>query len=1105
MFIRVSTLAAVLMALTSTAYAVPYQVLEIDGPSWVEVEQVTGDLQCRSAGGPIQTLHPATHATLGPGDGWGAVTLGPTVKVFTQAACDTGAGPSIDVPATDITWMSWRLLPRASDGTVYAPTRTHLVAIELDPPALREVVAWSDVATFLGVELSAGQQAWDALRFNHAVALPSGELWLLRSTLGELTQVIAIAPDGQLRRVAEMPAPGSDIRGAIAMAWADTIEAVVIGRQHLSVPNPGEALWRVTFLPTTVPFNPTSPPTVHERHLPEWVTTLPVESGMPLFGVEGPVEADTLLALDLDSDGLLAEDETRLGTSPWSADSDGDGALDGAEDLLFGTDPTDPASVIAASPAQDFAPSTLINDWVTLAHPETYSPFVFYMTSDLRHNHSGTGVVCVADTCYHEEGVALSPKLPDDRDELALMLSGAGYVAPGGGGIRRTTFGQANTDEVSVEIPDAAQTIAVTGDEVYFRANTRNGLEIHRYIEGESLVVVDADRFGCPIVATQAELDSCGDAPPPAGRTEVAWAGYDTTRKALIVLAGNDTEWWLSAVTTRGQTRILTPGDLGFANLLEAEFVPLSNGQALLRTKPRVPNTHTARPGVMALDERLRPQATAWPLAADFRGGPTLGEGVFSPLTVSYPIYDDGGHGGPVCFDEVCVPERPGGPNIVQYLHTSLGVLWVPRTKTPVAGEAILAVRPRGTSADGGLWRLGPRGEIGPWLGPDAFAALSGGAFGDIESSAIAAIGSDADGRRLCLITTVRISATEGDSVARVWELSLGADGSPIALTQVAADVTGPVACTYGSDGALAVLAEAPSRLVRGTTTIVLPDLDAPRGLFAFGARFVAVGARDDAQCIDATTGAIRGTGERLAALSRGPGNTIATVDAAGKGALIDLTALCTGDSRINLEDFIRGVGSSLWDLGNEGNPPKPGGPVPSAPRAAIAHTDKGMAYVVGLGETLRPQADDPQASDEGAWSLMTGRLLRVRPAYAPTDWQDCLAAVDPFRRDEVKVRLAAPRAQVTAMTVLGDRTLVADGEDWEYRGMTHEPRPCAPPVGPEPEPEPEPEVVEPAPEPAPRRNDDGCGAADPAFAACLALLMLAGLVRLRRARTTGR
>ncbi len=414
---------------------------------------------------------------------------------------------------------------------------------------------------------------------------------------------------------------------------------------------------------------------------------------MPLFGEAGPLTVDDVLAFDLDADGLTGADETRLETSPWSADSDGDGALDGTEGLLFGTDPSDPSSTPPATPVADFAPSTLINDWVTLAHPEGGPIFGYYMTSDWKQNASGVGVLCFSGTCYHPDGVPLTPTLPD-IDELSLMLSGEGWVEPMSGGLRAVAFGPGGEDRLTLDRPDVAQTYAVDAHEVYFRTNTINGLEILRYLDGESLLVVDADRWGCPIVANQAELDACP--PPPAQRTQVAWAGYDIARRALIVLAGNDSEWWLSAVTRDGRATILTPGDLDFANVLEAELVPLTNGQRVLRLTPRVLDPNGAPPYLLSLDERLRPQATRWELGQDFRTGPVFGEGVFSPLGLAYPIYDDGGHGGPLCFNGVCVEERAGGHNIVQYIYVNLATLWVPRAAQPLDGEAILAVRPFG-------------------------------------------------------------------------------------------------------------------------------------------------------------------------------------------------------------------------------------------------------------------------------------------------------------------------------------------------------------------------------------------------------------------------
>ncbi len=177
------------------------------------------------------------------------------------------------------------------------------------------------------------------------------------------------------------------------------------------------------------------------------------------------------------------------------------------------------------------------------------------------------------------------------------------------------------------------------------------------------------------------------------------------------------------------------------------------------------------------------------------------------------------------------------------------------------------------------------------------------------------------------------------------------------------------------------------------------------------------------------------------------------------------------------VEDFDREP-ESLWELGSKDWSDPGSDEVASAPRSAIVHAESGMAYVVGLGEATRSRGLDPQGEDEGPWTLSTGRLLRVRPAYVATDVDACLTAVDPVRREATSVRLAAARAQVMAMTVLGDRTLRVEGEDWEYRGIAHTPKTCVDQPLPEPDPGPEdPGAEDPdvAPEPERKREDGGC------------------------------
>ncbi|MFO0745311.1 MAG: hypothetical protein U1F43_06480 [Myxococcota bacterium] len=56
-------------------------------------------------------------------------------------------------------------------------------------------------------------------------------------------------------------------------------------------------------------------------------------------------------ASDDDGDGLAMWRESRLGTDPRKADSDGDGIGDGQE-LQDATDPTDPASFVSRRPSR---------------------------------------------------------------------------------------------------------------------------------------------------------------------------------------------------------------------------------------------------------------------------------------------------------------------------------------------------------------------------------------------------------------------------------------------------------------------------------------------------------------------------------------------------------------------------------------------------------------------------------------------------------------------------------------------------------------------------------------------------------------------------------
>jgi hypothetical protein len=50
------------------------------------------------------------------------------------------------------------------------------------------------------------------------------------------------------------------------------------------------------------------------------------------------------VSIDTDGDGLMDDEEARLGTSPKASDSDMDGLSDKTEVRTYGTDPLDPDS-----------------------------------------------------------------------------------------------------------------------------------------------------------------------------------------------------------------------------------------------------------------------------------------------------------------------------------------------------------------------------------------------------------------------------------------------------------------------------------------------------------------------------------------------------------------------------------------------------------------------------------------------------------------------------------------------------------------------------------------------------------------------------------------
>lgn len=1034
-------------------------------------EETNGQLFCKPTALPQDMLNPqsagppdnGTNAGVyrlevtrdAPGTGWGVLgyrtgdAFGAVDKrnlvLWQSPSCDAtgftnGAEVRIALP-TPLELDRWPSHPRGADGTVYAPSTTHLVAIRPNTATVDDVISWADVAALIGLPPGA---SFAAPQRPGAVMTPSGELFVLIGHTN-FRGVVAVAPNGDARIVfgADPSTDDDPIEMPSEIHWDPTIDAAVIT---------GAFAERLTFTPLD-PTDPLRPPQIATGRILRYGSLEPVQSGTPLF--LNPVQADVtsgrcapsgqLLSLDdvdVDSDGLFPAQEVELGTSIVHPDSDGDGALDGTEHVLFATAPTSATSAPPVAEPGVYAPSTLIADWDHVRFIDPTGQKVMFLERGLIVGGGPMGVVCSSHGCRNAEGELLGPFPPSEEVlDTAMTRDGAGYFQRKENGdiVYRPWDGPAETigNASSMGIPEPFWLHPLTPADLYVR--TLEG--VFRLVDGELLQIsaFRTARPGCPVVANDEELATCG-APELAEFPELLdAAGYDDEHDAFWLFGTEHGEPWIGAVTSDGRTVVVPPrahqGDVQLAN---ASFHPLPGGGGLIKSTMTDLDGNGWMQRLDAMDGSYR-SAAAPPLAHMFNAGPWFGEGHYSPLqfSIASSVNEGANCGsgsvassfGSASWDFCSIPDV--SIKVVNYDYRDYAALWVPTTANPVAGEGILVGRAPNYSSLFGLWRLGPRGQVFPWIVDEQLTELSNGAFGDFEIGSLGQVASAPDRSRLCLVTA---------DPRGVWELSLDAEHAPVALARVDAGEDDAVDCGYSDDGELLVLRESPPRIdVDGAQEILLP-FEWPRGLFVVGGRVIATGA-GWSRCVDLAAGTSHAPLGHGTSFADGPDGTIAVVGADTEAFLIDPADHCdelpAGSQRESFDDVglvkLFQDGMAEYDLDGQHL---------AAERTRIVMTESGIAYVVTLGQQL---VDDPLASLDaqasGPWTRLGGGLTRWRPKFNPSDCATRITSLDPQRREDSLIALGAPWAEISAMTVLGRGPLRMDGDDWIHRGIDHTPK----------------------------------------------------------------
>ncbi|MBN8616158.1 MAG: hypothetical protein J0L92_36545, partial [Deltaproteobacteria bacterium] len=619
---------------------------------------------------------------------------------------------------------------------------------------------------------------------------------------------------------------------------------------------------------------------------------------------------------DLDRDGLTAEEESALGTSDLSRDSDGDGFDDAVERSLA----TDPASATSLPPALPFEPNAVLaaTSYLAMERPRGFDRSECILgrcwstpgLADVACVREGAGPtrVCIdaadADAPMLEFYAVPSPTR-EHIFEPAEPVTASSHPSRLRWRVREVASGTTRDVSPPAGVEYMQDPLPVSGDEAFFTIiDQASGapVSIARWREGSTSVVLARD--ACARFVGERE---CG----------IAIVGHDRARDRLIAAV------WSSdgAQIERTWLFLLEGADARYVGEVTSTLPAGASVVALhsLDSGGYVVTLRLADGNAPAtavrLDPYFRPAGTQArvmssgiaPGLGRFRRGyvatDLIGTLVTPPPSGNACIES---RGAAVCFDTT-----GGGssdpffaPAIFPLEWQTVGDALAPGETVGFASRPLLTSYGLGFPADPTLFRVTREGAIAPWIdlarlrslmdAPTRAALEATRLFVD-ETRPVRTVAVSPDLTRICL--------ADGQ---RTLELALDR-GRPSLVRLAAADAG--EACAYDQDGRLAVIASAPHALRVEGTSYALPDGPISE-LVRVGQTWVLARAGERALCLGDTASAPEETPVRAVGIAPFLSG-IVWLDGEGQGHFApDAASFCSGAAT----DRLGPVGFDLWE-----------------------------------------------------------------------------------------------------------------------------------------------------------------------------------------------
>lgn len=720
---------------------------------------------------------------------------------------------------------------------------------------------------------------------------------------------------------------------------------------------------------------------------------------------------------DLDRDGLVVDDETRLGLSDLDRDSDGDG-FDDAVELSLGTDP---ARATDAPPERPFDPRAQLapTSYLAMERPGGFGRERCGL-GDCWETPGLADIACVREGSGPTE-ICFGP---GDDTSLALgqhalpTLDGRFVVEPAEVAtspstvrwrVREIATGATRDVTPPAGIAFLERPFALSGSEIYFTViepSSGAPVSIVRWLDGVATVVLE--RTACARFVGERE---CG----------IGLVGHDrvTDRPLAVVWSSDGTRverTWLHRLEASGPRYV---GELTQALPSDSTVVAihsLASGGYVVTSRFV---SGLEPPTAARLDPYFRAAGTQTRLLG---GGGAPGFGRFrrghvatdSIIALIVPPASGGscieGPGASVCFEST----GGGSPTMPFPVSVLFPMEWRTVGDRLEPGELVaFSTSPLVTSYGQNLprtptfFRIARDGVISAWidgarfeslLDADARAALAGVTLFADPHAPVRTLAVSPDRSRLCV--------ADG---ARTFEIVLS-DGVPSRVEL--ADASAGEACAYDASGALAVIAASPHALRSGGTTVSLPDDRPVSSLVRVEDTWILARGGEEAYCVGAS---VEETTVRAVGVAPALGGVV-WLDALGQGHFAPTASrFCEGtpSDRLGREGF------DLWAESSAASG------VPGLLRVSdVTMTVRGDGRVVAyprLGE----------ARDAFPLALMVSWF----PRWEPVDGAGH-RGLDPLRRDYPELAdhegVQVERlADVSAIAYVPGPTLE---DDWGYR-----------------------------------------------------------------------